>query len=109
MKIDWSSVLSAVATTAIMLGSTGVSAAEFQQGSASDTAGKPLVIGICYLSQDVAKPVSLGPTTTSVAMNTPVNGQALPLIVMPTAPVVPTSDTSTRQSPWTTLASSWWP
>lgn len=82
MKIDWSTVFSAAAVTAIMLGSTGVCAAGFQQGTAADPAGKPLVIGIWYPSAAVAKPVSLGPTTMTVAMNAPVNSRALPLIVM---------------------------
>lgn len=82
MKIDKSNLLSAVAAFALMLGGAAVHAAGFQQGSAADPGGKPLVIGIWYPSQATAKPVSMGPTTMAVAINAPVDGKALPLIVM---------------------------
>lgn len=65
-----------------MLAATCVHAAGFQQGVAADPGGKPLVIGIWYPSQTVAKPVSMGPTTMSVAINAPVNGKELPMIVV---------------------------
>lgn len=82
MKIIKSNLLSAVAAMAIMLAGTCVHAAGFQQGAAADQGGKPLVIGIWYPSQTIAKPVAMGPTTMTVAINAPVNGKALPMIVM---------------------------
>lgn len=82
MTIDQSNLLSAVAAIAMMLAGTCVHAAGFQQGVAADQGGKPLVIGIWYPSQTIAKPVSMGPTTMTVAINAPVNGKALPMIVM---------------------------
>jgi len=82
MKINESNLSSAVAAIAIMLAGTCAHAAGFQQGVAADQSGKPLVIGIWYPSQTIAKPVSMGPTTMTVAINAPVNGKALPMIVM---------------------------
>ena len=82
MKSNKSNLLSAVAAIAIMLAGTCVHAAGFQQGVAADQGGKPLVIGIWYPSQTLAKPMSMGPTTMTVAVNAPVNGKALPMIVM---------------------------
>jgi predicted dienelactone hydrolase len=67
---------------AFMLAATGVHAAGFQHGVAADPIGKPLDIGIWYPSQTVAKSVSMGPTTMTVAINAPVNAKALPMIVM---------------------------
>jgi predicted dienelactone hydrolase len=82
MKTSMSNLLSAVAATAVMLAGTCAHAAGFQQGVAADPSGKPIVIGIWYPSQTLAKPVSMGPTTMTVAINAPVNGKALPMIVM---------------------------
>ena len=82
MKTNQSTLSSAIAAMAIMLVGTCVHAAGFQQGVAADPGGKPLVIGIWYPSQTMAKPVSMGPTTMSVAINAPMNGKALPMIVM---------------------------
>jgi len=82
MRIDKSNLLSAAAATAIMFADTCAHAAGFQQGVAADPSGKPLVIGIWYPSQTTAKPVSIGPTTMTVAMNAPLAGKALPMIVM---------------------------
>ena len=82
MKINKSNLLSAVAAIAFLLAGTGVHAAGFQQGSAADQERKPIVIGIWYPSQTIANPVSMGPTTMSVAINAPVKGKALPLIVI---------------------------
>jgi predicted dienelactone hydrolase len=82
VKINKSNLSSAVAAIATMLAGTCVHAAGFQQGVAADPSGKPLVIGIWYPSQAMAKPVSMGPTTMTVAINAPVNGKALPMIVM---------------------------
>ncbi len=82
MNINRSNLSSAVAAMAIMLTGTCVQAAGFQPGVAADPNGKPLVIGIWYPSQAVAKPVSMGPTTMTVAINAPVNGKDLPMVVM---------------------------
>ncbi|MBW8832401.1 MAG: prolyl oligopeptidase family serine peptidase, partial [Burkholderiales bacterium] len=82
MKINKSNLFPAVAAMAIMLAGTCVHAAGFQQGVAADQSGNPLVIGIWYPSQTSAKPVSMGSTTMTVAINAPVNGKALPMIVM---------------------------
>lgn len=82
MHIHKSNLFSAFAALAIMLSGACVQAAGFQQGVAADPGGKPLVIGIWYPSQAVAKPVSMGPMTMTVAINAPVNGKALPMIVM---------------------------
>jgi predicted dienelactone hydrolase len=82
MNINKSNLLSAVAAMALMLAGTCAHAAGFQQGIAADPSGKPLVIGIWYPSQAVAKPVAMGAMTMTVATNAPVNGKALPMIVM---------------------------
>ena len=82
MKTNKSKITSAVAALAIMLAGACAHAAGFQHGVAADPGGKPLVIGIWYPSLVVAKAVSMGPTTMSVASNAPVNGKALPMIVM---------------------------
>lgn len=82
MKTDQSNLLRAVAAMAILFAGTAVHAAGFQQGVAADPAGKPIVIGIWYPSQAIAHPVAMGPTTMSVAMNAPVNGKAMPMIVI---------------------------
>ena len=82
MNIKISHLFSTVAMIATALAGTCVHAAGFQQGVAADPDGKPLVVGIWYPSQAAAKPVSLGPTTMTVAFNAPVNGKALPMVVM---------------------------
>jgi hypothetical protein len=76
MKTNRSNLVSAVAAMAVMLAGTCVHAAGFEQGVAADPNGKPLVIGIWYPSQSIAKPVSMGPTTMTVAINAPVYGKA---------------------------------
>src|SRR5471032_934322 len=75
-------VYSTVATLAMTLSTICVHAAGFQHGFAADPNGKPLEIGIWYPSQAAPKPVSMGPTTMSVALNAPIEGSALPLVVM---------------------------
>jgi len=82
MKTNKSKLLCAVAAMASMFAGTGVHATGFQQGLAADPGGKPIVIGIWYPSQAVANPVAMGPTTMTVAMNAPVNGKAMPMIVI---------------------------
>jgi predicted dienelactone hydrolase len=81
MKSNKSNLFFAVAAIAIALAGPCVHAAGFQQGLAADPNGKPLVIGIWYPSQATAKPVSMGPTTMTVAFNAPLNGKTLPLVV----------------------------
>jgi predicted dienelactone hydrolase len=66
----------------LLLAGVGVQAAGFQQGVAADPNGKPIMIGIWYPSQTPTKPVSLGPMTMSVAVNAPVSGKALPMVVI---------------------------
>ena len=72
------------ALTALTLGLIGacVQAAGFQQGLAADPVGKPLQIGIWYPSPATPAPLSVGPTTMNVAVNAPVRGTALPLVVI---------------------------
>ncbi|CAN5893317.1 dienelactone hydrolase [soil metagenome] len=78
------------AISALTLAGTCAQAAGFQHGIAADPEGKPLEIGIWYPSQSAPQSVTMGPTTMSVAVNGPVNaamngpvqGKALPLIVM---------------------------
>ena len=82
MKTNTSNLFLAVVTIAMALAGTCVRAAGFQQGTAADPDGKPLLIGIWYPSQTTPKPVSMGPTTMAVALNAPLNGQALPLVVV---------------------------
>ena len=57
MKTLTSRLFAALATAIITLAGTCVHAAGFQQGVAADPSGKPLVIGIWYPSQAIAKPV----------------------------------------------------
>jgi predicted dienelactone hydrolase len=82
MKTAKSNLYCAIAAMALLLAGRGVHAAGFQQGFAVDLAGKPLAIAIWYPSQAIANPLSLGPATMSVALDAPLAGQALPLIVM---------------------------
>lgn len=69
-------------TIALTLVGTCAYAAGFQHGFAADPDGKPLEIGIWYPSEAAAQPVTMGPTTMSVAVNGLVQGKALPLVVM---------------------------
>ena len=82
MKINPSKLSAAIAAVAIMLAGTCARAAGFQQGVAADPGGKPIVIGVWYPSQATAKPVAMGPTTMTIAINGPVNGKAMPMVVM---------------------------
>ncbi len=82
MKFNMPNVSSAIAVMAILLAGNCVHAAGFQRGVAADPGDKPLVIGIWYPSQAAARPVSMGPTTMTVAIDAPVDGKALPLVVM---------------------------
>lgn len=82
MTINKSSLLCAAAAMAVMFAASGAYAAGFQQGVAADPSGKPIVIGIWYPSQALAKLVSMGPMTMTVAIDAPVNGKALPMVVM---------------------------
>ncbi len=82
MKTLMSTLLVAIAALVAALAGSGVHAAGFQRDFAADPAGKPLEIGIWYPSQDTARPITMGPTTMSVAVNGALQGQALPLVVM---------------------------
>lgn len=82
MKTLTSKLLSAVTLLGITLAGTCVHAAGFQRGAAADPDGKPLEIGIWYPSQAPVAPLSMGPTTMSVAINAPIQGKHLPLVVM---------------------------
>ena len=82
MKTLTSRLLSAATTLVFTLCGTCVHAAGFQHGFAADPDRKPLEIGIWYPSQATAQPVTMGPTTMSVAVNGTPQGKALPLVVM---------------------------
>ena len=82
MKKLTSKVFSAAATLVFTLCGSCVDAAGFQHGSAADPDGKPLHIGIWYPSDATTRPLSLGPTTMSVAVDGTAQGKALPLVVM---------------------------
>ncbi len=82
MNIKVSSLFTAVAMMATAFAASSADAAGFQQGLAADPDGKPLVVGIWYPSQATATLLSLGQTTMTVAFNAPVNGRALPMVVM---------------------------
>ncbi len=71
-------------SVALTLALTGACAhaAGFQHGFAADPDGKPLEIGIWYPSSAAAQPVAMGPTTMSVAVRGPVQGKALPLVLI---------------------------
>ncbi|GGC98039.1 alpha/beta hydrolase family protein [Undibacterium terreum] len=82
MKNLKSTVLSALTILGMTLAATCAQAAGFQHGFAADPDGKPLEIGIWYPSQAAPKPVTMGATIMSVAVNGPLEGRALPLVVM---------------------------
>ena len=82
MKTLISKLLFAATTFAIALASTCVHAAGFQRGFAADPDRKALEIAIWYPSKSMVQPLSMGPTTMSVAVNGTVEGRALPLIVI---------------------------
>ena len=82
MKTLKSKLFSAATTLVFTLCGTCVHAAGFQHGFAADPDGKPLEIGIWYPSQATTQPVTMGPTTMSVAVNGTAQGKALPLVVM---------------------------
>jgi predicted dienelactone hydrolase len=64
------------------LAAPALHAAGFQHGFAADPDGAPLEIGIWYPSRAAPQPLSFGPTTMTVALNGPVDGRALPLVVI---------------------------
>lgn len=80
MKIFNAKPYSMVAT--LVLAGTCAHAAGFQHGVAADPDGKPLEIGIWYPSSAAPQPEQMGPTTMSVAINGPVLGKDLPLILI---------------------------
>ena len=82
MKILKSHLSSALTALTLALASPYVHAAGFQHGYAADPIGKPLEVGIWYPSKATARPMSVGPTTMSVALNGPIDGSGLPLVVI---------------------------
>jgi predicted dienelactone hydrolase len=82
MKSRASALLSVVATLAITLSGTCAHAAGFQRVLAADPDGQPLEVGIWYPSSAATQPLPMGPTTMNVAVDAPVNGKELPLVVM---------------------------
>lgn len=73
---------SAAALLAITFAAACAHAAGFQRGLAADPDGKPLELGIWYPSAATPAPLSMGPTTMSVAINAPIQGKGLPLVVV---------------------------
>ena len=61
---------------------TTTQAAGFQRAQAANPDGKPLEIGIWYPSQMAPAALAMGPVTMSVALNGPIAGRALPLVVI---------------------------
>ena len=82
MKLNKSNLFSAIVIIATSLAGACVYAAGFQQGVADDPDGKPLTVGIWYPSEAAGKPVSFGPTTMTVALNAPLSGKPLPMVVI---------------------------
>jgi predicted dienelactone hydrolase len=74
--------LSALTTLALALSTACAHAAGFQHGYAANPDGQPLEIGIWYPSQAAPTPVSIGPVSMTVAINGPVAGRRLPLVVI---------------------------
>jgi predicted dienelactone hydrolase len=82
MKTHLSRLFSAGAALLMALAGTCVHGAGFQRGVAADPDGKPLEIGIWYPSPAAVRPMVMGPTTMSVALNGIAQGKALPLVVI---------------------------
>ncbi|MBU1361555.1 MAG: dienelactone hydrolase [Gammaproteobacteria bacterium] len=82
MKTLTSLLISAATSLVFSLAGTNGHAAGFQHGRAADPEGKPLEIGIWYPSEDAVRPVTMGPTTMSIAVDGVARGKALPLVVM---------------------------
>jgi predicted dienelactone hydrolase len=66
----------------LVLAGTCAHAAGFQHGFAADPHGKPIELGIWYPSSAAPQPQAMGPTTMNVAINGPVLGKDLPLILI---------------------------
>lgn len=79
MKRNFSVSLVALLITVF---STVACAAGFQHVSATDPDGAPLEIGIWYPSNAAPMPVRMGLITQNVAVNAPIDGEKLPLVVM---------------------------
>lgn len=71
-----------LATLITSLAAAPAHAAGYQYGRAADPEGKPLEIGIWYPSAAKPAPLTLGPTTIHVAVDAPVQGKNLPLVVV---------------------------
>ncbi len=77
-----STIFSILTAVAMAFATACAHAAGFQHVYAADQAGKLLEIGIWYPSGAKPRPVPMGPTTMSVAINGQIDGQALPLVVI---------------------------
>jgi predicted dienelactone hydrolase len=75
-------LLAVVAFLAIALLGPCAHAAGFQRGVAADPDGKPLEIGIWYPSLAPPARLAMGPTAMNVAVNAPLQGKDLPLVVI---------------------------
>jgi hypothetical protein len=69
MNTPRSALLRAAALLVMVACASEVHAAGFQRGVAADPDGKPLDIGIWYPSAATGRPVTMGPTTMSVALD----------------------------------------
>ncbi|MEO7115484.1 MAG: dienelactone hydrolase, partial [Caldimonas sp.] len=77
-----SRLLAATTVLVVTLCGTCAEAVGFEHAFAADPDGKPLEIGIWYPSQATAGLVTMGPTTMRIAVNGPLQGKSLPLVVM---------------------------
>lgn len=83
MTLLLSPILRRFAAAAALSGLWLVShAAGFEHGDAAGPDGQRLEIGVWYPSASTPAAVAFGPTTMTVAMNAPIHGSALPLIVI---------------------------
>lgn len=82
MKSPASKLAGIVAALLMAASGTWAHAAGFQRGHAADPEGEPLEIGIWYPSPARVDTVAMGPTTMQVAVNGPVKGERLPLVIV---------------------------
>ncbi|WP_432378767.1 alpha/beta hydrolase family protein [Duganella sp. P38] len=74
--------LKPILLTFLALCAVGAQAAGFQRAFAADPNGKPLAVGIWYPSQAATRPFTMGTTIMPVAPEAPIDGSALPMIVI---------------------------
>ncbi|MEY4564566.1 MAG: hypothetical protein RLZZ618_3843 [Pseudomonadota bacterium] len=73
---------SIVTLTLLLACAGGAQAAGFQRVSVPDADGSPMAVSVWYPSDVVAQRVDMGPISIQVALEAPVRGDALPLIVV---------------------------